>query len=474
MEKLQKNISFIGVSKLFTTLLAFILVPVATRKLGSEQFGIYTLATTLGFILVLLSDMGIYTITAREISKKPGIASSFYSRVFSTKIFLTAFALPMLLGYLFIMKYDATSVYVILVFAVSAVLTSFSKSAFGVFQGFQRMQYEAICISTEKIISFAIGIAFLFLGFGVKTFIWSFVISGIALFALAHFYLYKLFIKFRLRFSTKQSLVILSVSTYVGASAFLAMIYNHLDILMLSKMANLTDIGHYSAAYQILRVTSIFPTILATAFLPQLTQLSKKPESLAELFAKGLGYLAIIIIPLVPAIMILHEPLFIFIVGPEMLPGADAFQILAVAVVFQMLNIFFVPLYVATDHQRKIVQFQVIGLVVNVVLNLLLIPLYSFMGASYATVATELCIFALIYVWIQGKLPKSFLPDLRYILKLLLSTLIMCIFILLSGVFMLHIAAVVLISILLYFVCLERFKAVNFTHLLRNIVSLRK
>ncbi|MDZ7725245.1 MAG: polysaccharide biosynthesis C-terminal domain-containing protein [candidate division KSB1 bacterium] len=172
--------------------------------------------------------------------------------------------------------------------------------------------------------------------------------------------------------------------------------------------------------------------------------------------------------------MILHEPLFVFICGTDFIPGKDAFQILAFAVVFQMLNIFFVPLYIALDQQKKIVQFQGVGLLVNVSLNLILIPVLSFIGASYATVATEFCIFALIFIWIRRKLSVPLLPRLKYLLKLAAGTLIMCIFIIISQFYSLHIAIIVVVSVIIYSIALELLNAVNFTHLIRNIVSLHK
>lgn len=461
MKQLYKNISFTSLHQFIVTGLAFILVPVATRYLGLENFGIYTLATTIGFFVNLVADLGISTILTREISKRPKLASKFFSRVLSTKLVLTVVAIGLLLIALKFLHYPEKHTKVILVFAVSAVLGSFSTAAFGVFRGLERMQYEAIGVSLDKFISVFIGIGLLVLGFGLQEFIWSFVISGIFLFIYSFSILYKKFISFELKWHGRQSRIILWISIYLGVSAFLSMAYNYLDIIMLSKMVSDKDIGYYGAAYRVLAVTRIFPMILVTAFLPQLSAHHADKKKLSEFFTEGVGYLFLIIFPLVPAVVVLAKPIMYFICGADFMTGGDALlgsnalRILAFAIAAQILNIFFVPLYVATNYQKKIVHFQIVGLVVNIGLNLVLIPFYSIVGAALATVATELSIFILIFYWMRQKLGVKLFPPLTYSAKVVFSTIVMMVFIAFAVWQNFHILLIVASALAVYLISLE-------------------
>ena len=477
MKQLYKNISFTSLHQFIVTGLAFILVPVATRYLGLENFGIYTLATTIGFFVTLLADLGISTILTREISKRPKLASKIFSRVLSTKLVLTLLAIVLLLIALKVLNYPPKHVHVILVFSMSAVLGSFSLAAFGVFRGLEQMQYEAIGVSFDKMISVFVGIAVLVLGFGLQEFIWSFVVSSTFLFIYSFTILYKNFLTFELKWHARQSAIILKISIFLGVSAFLSMAYNYLDILMLSKMVSDKDIGYYGAAYRVLAVTRIFPTILVTAFLPQLSAHHKDKKQLSAFFTEGVGYLFLIIFPLVPAVVVLAEPIMYFICGADFMTGGDAalganaLRILAFAVAAQILNIFFVPLYVATNNQKKIVHFQIVGLVVNIGLNLVLIPVLSIVGAAIATVATEMCIFLLIFYWMRKRLGVQLLPPLVYGFKVLGATLVMVGFIFFALWLNFHIVLIVAGGLAVYILTLEITNTLRISRMAKALIA---
>ncbi len=471
MKQLYKNISFTSLHQVFVTLLAFVLVPVATRYLGTRDYGLYTVATTIGFFVGLFADLGISTIVTREISRKPRIASAFFARVLGAKLSLSVFAVLFLIVYLKFANYDARSNQVIATSAISAIVGSFSMAAFGVFRGVEKMQYEAFGVSLDKTISVAIGILVLLLGYDIRVFIWSFVISTTVLFCYYYYVLYKKILDFKISFRKKQSLVILGVSAYLGVSAFLSMAYNYLDILMLSKMGGMADIGFYSAAYRILMVTRIFPTILSTAFLPQLSARHSDRKKLASLFSEGVSYLWLIIIPLIPGAFYLADPIITFICGADFAPGGPALQILAFAAGAQMVNIFFVPLYIALNEQRKIVHFQVVGLVLNITLNLILIPVLSFIGAAIATVATEAIILLLIYFWMRKRLALPLFPSLAYTAKVLACTVTMMVFVVFAEWAGVQVIAIIIGAIVVYLATLLATKTIDLAKMKKVVME---
>lgn len=455
MNQLQKNISFTGFHQLYVAFLAFLLVPIATRFLGVEDFGRFTLATTIGFIVNLAADMGLSTITTREISKYPRIKSRLFAVVLGTKFILAGIALLLLLLLLKIVDYPQETRQIILIFSCSSIISSFSIAAFSVFRGVEQMQYEAVGTFIEKSISFTLGVLVLFLGFGLDVFIWSFIVSGLFLVYYSFSVLFKRYVRFKITMSTSRAIVLLKISCLLGASSFLSMAYNYLDILMLSKMGSMADIGNYSAAYRILAISRIVPTILATAFLPRFSANHQNTQELKILFSKGLHYLFIFIFPLVLVTFLLAKEIILFIAGADFVEGAVALKILAFAVSAQMLNIFYVPLYVSTNNQKKIVHIQVFGLIVNILLNLILIPKISFVGAAIATVATELSILIILSIWIKARLKIYPSINAKFIIKLFISTIIMLGLLLFLNFVNLHLVVILMISIGGYFIALE-------------------
>jgi len=472
MKQLHKNISFTGASKLFTTALAFILVPVATRSLGPDHFGIYTLATTIGFFVTLLADFGVSTLVTREISKHQNIASHLFSRALVLKVLLAIFAIILLSIYFILSSYSDLELKTILIFILSSLLGTFTLVAYSVFRGFQFMQYEALGESLDKFISVSIGIVLLLLGFGVRTFVISFVIAAVVKFVLSFRLLYRKFIKLKVRWMPRQSMIMFHASLFFGLSRFLAISYNYLDILMLKAMSSVTDISFYSGAYKLLNLSSIIPTILATAFLPQFSKYFSDYKKLSELFSKGAGYLLIVIFPLIPIVLLYARPIMVLYCGPDFAPSAPAFQILVLAAGAQMLNIFFVPLYAAIDAQKKVVHFQIVGLLVNIGLNLILIPKLSYIGASIATVCTEITIFAFIYRWIKKKINERIFPDFHYIGNILVSTAFVVGVILATLHANISLIPSLFIVMVIYGGALQLFHIIDWTRILRTITRM--
>ena len=461
MKQLYKNIGFAGISQFFYTALAFILVPFAFRYLGKEDFGIYTVATTIGFFISLLADLGLTTIITREISKKPGLASRLFGLALAIKFVLSLFSLTVLWLYLMWADYSAYAQQTILLFSIAAFLGTFSQSAFAVFRGLEKMQYEAMAVSLDKFLSVALGIALLVAGFDVRVFVISFVVAGLVKTGLSYAVLYRHMLSFRVDFDWRPAVIMLRVSLYFGLSIFLAVCYNYLDILMLQSMATLEHISFYSASYRLLTLTTIIPTVLVTAFLPQLTIRKKSYPDLAELFSRGVGYLLIFILPMIPLILLLAEPIIGFLYGAGSGGSIPALRILVFAAAAQMINTFFVPLYAAINKQQKIVHFQMVGLILNIVMNLILIPYWSYLGAATATVATEWTILILISAWAFKHIHRQLLPKWDLIVRLAVSTAGMVFVIFITQMLRFDFIIVISLALLSYGLLLQLSGAMN-------------
>jgi len=437
MNQIHKNISFSGISQFFYTALAFLLVPVAARCLTKAEFGLYTTATTLGFFFSLVVDLGWNFLLTREIAKKPSIASALFARSMAFRTFTTgiAFIAAAAAGLYYSSKYGPISLEIMLLFTLVAVMGAFAQAAFSVFRGFEQMQYEALSVTVDKLISVGLGITFLLLGFGLRVFALTFVAAGFVKLFLSYRIIYKKFLTFGWKWKPRDFRIITKVSFYFGVSAFLAAAYNQLDIVMLSFMKDFDAVSEYQTAHKLLNLTVIIPTMLQFAFLPQLAQNFRHAENRDKLFSTGLGYLFVIIIPLIPAVVMLAKPIIILVYSEKYMASIPALQILGFAAVAQMMNTFFVSLYTAVNKQNKIVRFQVFGLLLNLVLNLLLIPRFSFIGASITTVATEWTIFIFIFVYAMKNISSNLLPPIKLASKIVLSTAIMVIVILITRYF---------------------------------------
>ncbi len=474
MAQIHKNIGFAGLGQFVYTLLAFALIPFASRYLGEAGFGIYSLATAIGFFVSLLTDLGMSTLLTREISKRRQLAAPIFSCFLGIKSVLVVVTIGLLLIYLKVGGIETIAFHTIIIFSISSIISSYTQNAFSVFRGFEKIQYETIAVSVDKLLSVIIGIFFLVSGFEIRIFISSFLIASIVKLLISFVILRKKFIRIKFKFNFKRSLPLLFAAIPFGISVLLAVCYNYFDILMLSVMTNFRDVGWYSGSYKFLNLTTLIPTVLSTAFLPQLSVNFNRNEKLTGLFLKGCQYLFIFSIPMIPVVLLQSRWLVLTFLGSKFEGSIISLRLLVFAAFAQMLNSFFVSLYAAVNKQKKILNFQIAGLLINVVLNFILIPLISYSGAAIATIITEWSILILIIRW---AVKHIFVPAaewnelLRFTSRLALSTLITGCVILAAKWFAVHDLIILGAAFVTYVLCLQLFNCLDFWALSRRVFT---
>lgn len=476
MAQIHKNISFAGVGQFLYTIMAFILLPFATRYLGKEGYGLYSLAATLGFFVSLVTDLGLTTLVTREIAKK----KNFAGRIFAYSIGLKMLLMPLaflLLGIYFIIDHTSLqAISAIVIFTLSAILGSFVQSAFAVFRGFEKMQYETVSVLLEKFVIVSLGITCLVLHFNIIVFISVFLFAAIIKLVQSLWVLKRYFIFLRFLYRPKRYYVLLKTAFPFGISVFLAMCYNYIGIILLKIMTGYDEVALYSVSFRLLTFTTLIPTVLTTAFLPQLSIYHKHRVQLSELFIKGCQYLLIFTVPMLPFVILHAKTIIDLIAGPGFESAQRPLQLLVVAAFAQMYNNFFVPIYAAVNQQKKIVQFQLVGLGVNFLLNLLLIQSFSYNGAALATIGTEWTIFFLVFWWAHRHIIDINRDNMniKLIVGIFFATVVMCL--ITEGTQFLNFDRIfiLLISMATYAICLQVFGSVNFFMLTKTGIHFLK
>jgi len=228
-------------------------------------------------------------------------------------------------------------------------------------------------------------------------------------------------------FNPKTLKWILRESWPVALSAIFITIYFKIDTIMLSLMKGDEAVGYYNAAYAIMANLIFIPAAYATSIFPVISDYFKSsPDSLVKIFKRSFKYLSSLALPIVVGGAVLSKRIITFIYGEQFYPSIKAFQILIFAA-----GIIFISNLVSTNitaiHKQRInMWFGLVNVILNISLNLLLIPRWSYIGASVATVATEGlgCSLAFIFTIKYFKIPVFSKSYLNFI-KLLLAASVM-------------------------------------------------
>ena len=115
---IKKNTYFIALSYGGQLFMAFILTLVATKKLGTADFGIYMFASIMGYFLFLMNDLGLVTYVVREVSKQRDKAEDYFKNALILKWILLGFTVPVLILYIRFSGFEDKKLWSVLAFFV--------------------------------------------------------------------------------------------------------------------------------------------------------------------------------------------------------------------------------------------------------------------------------------------------------------------------------------------------------------------
>ena len=173
----------------------------------------------------------------------------------------------------------------------------------------------------------------------------------------------------------------------VGIRSYLQSTVSHLheriDVLMLAYLTGSSDVAYYAVALSLIERLKTVPSAIGTALLPTVAGLGARAaaEFTARVSRHTLLWIGVLLLVLLPA-----APFVIpFVYGAQYEPSVGAAVILLIAMGLLSINRVLNPYFVSVHAQGIIITVNAISLLLNVLLNLMLIPTYGFIGAALAS-----------------------------------------------------------------------------------------
>jgi O-antigen/teichoic acid export membrane protein len=230
---------------------------------------------------------------------------------------------------------------------------------------------------------------------------------------------------------------------------------------MLSYMKGDEAVGWYNAAYRLIVVLLFIPSAYMSSIFPIMSRFYISSKSLLGfIYQRSLKYMLIISVPISAGTTILASRIILLIFGAEYYNSIIALQILIWAIVFIFANLVFVNLFQSINRQIVVTIIDAAAALLNILLNLLLIPRYGIVGASIATVVVTAIAFVVICAWssrIEYGIPIKSLAKIA--VQISAATAVMSLFVIYLKDF--YILAVIPLAALLYFAVVIIIKAID-------------
>lgn len=182
--------------------------------------------------------------------------------------------------------------------------------------------------------------------------------------------------------------VLLRQGTALGVAASVSILYFRIDSVMLAALADEKAVAMYNAAYRFMEATFIVPALVTAAIFPRLA----RPAESGTMLRTAAFSLAAVGILVMALAYLWGKPMLGALYGPAYGRAGETLAILAFAIAPVYLGFLLTQALIAQRRENAYLRITVLGVALNVALNLLLIPTHRELGAAFATVATELAV----------------------------------------------------------------------------------
>ena len=422
--KIAYNVVLNSFLKVFSTVaLSLLSIRLITGYLGQDGFGKY--ATILAFFAFFsaIADLGLGSVTAREISRSGADESKILGNVIALR--LSASLLLMVLSPIIILLfgYSKEVEIGILIAALATLFSALSTVLNGIFQKYLAMDKVALVEFGGKI--FQVGLVVLIVRED-----WGFLpiaatlLASVSFNALLTLLLSRRFSKFRLHFDFSYWKTFLRESLPMGMTAIITFAYFKMDTILLSVLQSNAEVGIYNVAYKIMENLIFFPAMLCGLILPLLSRyIFTDPEQFKKIADKTFKVFVIIVIPIVLGTWFLADDIVRIVSGADFSEAAPVLQMLIFSLGAIFFGSYFNMLLIVGNAQRKLMQTLFFAALFNVSFNLFMISRYSYIGAATTAIITEI-----IVVGLTGFLTYKYIhyiPSLEHVGRALVSGAVM-------------------------------------------------
>ncbi len=421
VKKIAANTVFLIAGKIIGILLQMLIIAYLARYLGTAGYGKYAFAFAFISFFQVLASLGFNSILVREISRDKSLAPSLIGHGIVIRFFLSIISFSLAIAIISLLKISQDTTSAVSILSLILLLSAFQTPEI-IFQVYLELKYSVLINLGNKLLILGLVLFAISKGKNLNFFIWIAVATNLIL-VLGVLIFSKKFVKLKFSFNSSTVKWIIKESWPMALSAIFITVYFKIDTIMLSLMKGDEAVGYYNAAYAIMSNLIFIPGAYATSIFPIISSNFKSsPDSLAKIFKRSFKYLSTLALPIVLGGFILAKEIILLIYGEEYLPSVQAFQILIFAVGIIFISQLVSSNITAINKQKINMWLTLINVFLNITLNFLLIPLWSFIGASIATVATEGtgALMALLYTMKYLKIPvlsKSYLQSIRLLIS---------------------------------------------------------
>ena len=398
-KKYLANTSWLFFERVIRIIVSFVVVIYVVRYLGPRDFGLYSYVLSFTWLFVAVSTLGLETISVREIVKTPEKKNELIGTVFTLRLFGGLVAVLLIAATLLISREELFTSILILIASAAFIFQSFSAIEY-YFRATVKAKYNAYALSASVIFSSALKVILILIEAPLIYFIAAFTFEYFVL-AVGLVTVYRIN-KHRVlnwKYSKILSVSLLKDSWPLALSGIVVMIYMKIDQVMIKHMIGEEAVGFYAAAVRLCEAWYFIPVTLCNSIFPAIVNAKNVNEEFYNnRMQKLYDLLAWIAIAIAVPVTFLSDEIIFLLFGSEFSSAAPVLTIYIWAGVAVFLGVASSQ-YLVNENLTKLLFLRtLVGVVLNVSLNFILIPVYGIIGSAIATLVSYTAVtFALSF-----------------------------------------------------------------------------
>jgi O-antigen/teichoic acid export membrane protein len=416
-----RNTVLVLSAKVVARLIALVTVLYMIRRLGTDHYGSFTVLINLTAIVSVVLDLGFNVLFVREGARHQAEIQRYLRNVMSLRLLMSVLALLLLAA----LVYPLGLGYLLVPGFVLMVVTSYSTLLRNSLYAVQQLGYEAIAVVLESLVLLGLVLYGGATRQGITYFVWAY--AAQYAFSCVYFGIV-LGVKRLATPGWRFERLLLREWFWKGlpfALTFvLTILYFRIDQPLIFAIRGETESALYGAAYKPIESLLFVPITFLSVVFPVLAVYHReRPKEMIDVVSRFYKALLLMGCPVAIGIFMLAQPLTPLLLGQDFVRSAPALRTLALALGIAFINNAFIGALNASDRQASFTWAAAWSLVANLALNLTLIPLFGYLGASWATVATELVLAIAGWMLVARHVGRVRVPALSW--RILLAGLVM-------------------------------------------------
>ena len=407
--KIIDNIGWLFLDRVLRLGLGLLVGVWVARYLGPEQFGLYSFAGAFIGLFVAASGLGLQGIVVRDIVLNPDCKEETLGTAAVLHFAGGLLAYFLVIGTIFWLRPDDSLAKVLVAILGSIMLFKVSDVAIYWFESQVMSKYIVLAQNGCFLIFSAIKVGLILSNAPLLAFAWA---NAAEALLVAFIVMIMLGLHgpqiYKLRVSLQRAKTLLSDSWPLLLSGITIIIYMKIDQIMLGQMIGDDAVGIYSAAVRISEVWYFVPMMIVASVFPSILEAKKNDKAQ---YSRRLQHLYALMVWLSVAIALpmtfLSSTVVVALFGPAY---AESGPVLAVHIwssVFVFLGVASGQWFIAEGRQMLSFQRSLLGAIINILLNIFLIPKFGVIGAAYATILSY-AVAALFFDLIQAETRHMF------------------------------------------------------------------